>query len=123
MRSVSSRGSATTATTTRPGPGRQLAAILASGDRTAELRQIVAPTLVVHGTADPLVRPSGGRATARAIKGAKLLNVPGMGHDLPRAIWTQLIDAIAENAARAGGSPERHPPLLASGTSLPGLSG
>jgi pimeloyl-ACP methyl ester carboxylesterase len=105
------------------GPGRQLAAILASGDRTAELRQIVAPTLVVHGTADPLVRPSGGRATARAIKGAKLLSVPGMGHDLPRAIWQQLIEAIVENAARAGGSPERHPPLLAPGTSLSGHSG
>jgi pimeloyl-ACP methyl ester carboxylesterase len=98
------------------GPGRQLAAILASGDRTSELREIVAPTLVVHGTADPLVRPSGGRATARAIKGSKLLKIPGMGHDLPRAIWTQLIDAIAENAARAGGSPDRHPPLLASRT-------
>ncbi|HEY2569905.1 MAG TPA: alpha/beta hydrolase [Solirubrobacteraceae bacterium] len=105
------------------GPGRQLAAILASGDRTAELRDIQAPTLVVHGTADPLVRPSGGRATARAIKGAQMLSIPGMGHDLPRAIWTQLIDAIAENAARAGGSPERHPPLLAPGTSLSGLSG
>jgi pimeloyl-ACP methyl ester carboxylesterase len=105
------------------GPGRQLAAILASGDRAAQLRQIVAPTLVVHGTADPLVRPSGGRATARAIRGSKMLSVPGMGHDLPRAIWTQLIDAIGANAARAGGSPERHPPLLAPGTSLSGLSG
>jgi pimeloyl-ACP methyl ester carboxylesterase len=105
------------------GPGRQLAAILASGDRTAQLRHIVAPTLVVHGTADPLVRPSGGRATARAIRGSKMLSVPGMGHDLPRAIWTQLIDAIGANAARAGGSPERHPPLLAPGTSLSGLSG
>jgi pimeloyl-ACP methyl ester carboxylesterase len=105
------------------GPGRQLAAILASGDRTAELREIVAPTLVVHGTADPLVRPSGARATARAIKGAKLMMVPGMGHDLPRAVWTQLIDAIAENAARTGGSPERHPSLLAPRTSLTGLSG
>jgi pimeloyl-ACP methyl ester carboxylesterase len=105
------------------GPGRQLAAILASGDRTAELRQIQAPTLVLHGTADPLVRPSGGRATARAIKGAKLKTVQGMGHDLPRAVWTELIDAIAENAARAGGSPDRHPPLPASQTSLSGLSG
>ena len=105
------------------GPGRQLAAILASGDRTRELREIVAPTLVVHGTADPLVRPSGGRATARAIRGAKLMNVPGMGHDLPRALWPRLIDAIAENAARAGGPPDRHPPLLASRSPLPGLSG
>jgi pimeloyl-ACP methyl ester carboxylesterase len=105
------------------GPGRQLAAILASGDRTSELRRITAPTLVVHGTADPLVRPSGGRATARAIKGAKLMKVPGMGHDLPRAIWDELIGAIAENAARAGGSPDRHPPLHASRASLSGLTG
>jgi pimeloyl-ACP methyl ester carboxylesterase len=105
------------------GPGRQLAAIIASGDRTAELREIKAPTLVVHGSADPLVRPSGGRATARAIKGAKLKMVQGMGHDLPRAAWTEIIEAIVENAARAGGSPDRHPPLPASQTSLSGLSG
>jgi pimeloyl-ACP methyl ester carboxylesterase len=105
------------------GPGRQLAAIIASGDRTAELRDIAVPTLVVHGTADPLVRPSGGRATARAINGAKLKMVQGMGHDLPRAAWTEIIQAVAENAARAGGSPDRHPPLPASQTSLSGLSG
>jgi pimeloyl-ACP methyl ester carboxylesterase len=104
------------------GPGRQLAAIIASGDRTRELRKVVAPTLVVHGTADPLVSPSGGRATARAIKGAKLMNVAGMGHDLPRAVWPRLIDAIVDNAARAGGRPD-HPPLLASRSPLPGLSG
>jgi pimeloyl-ACP methyl ester carboxylesterase len=83
------------------GPGRQLAAIIASGDRTRELRQVVAPTLVVHGRRDPLVAPSGGRATARAIRGAKLLEIDGMGHDLPRAIWPRLIDAIDENARRA----------------------
>jgi pimeloyl-ACP methyl ester carboxylesterase len=105
------------------GPGRQLAAIIASGDRTSELRRIDVPTLVVHGTADPLVRPSGGRATARAIKGAKLMKVPGMGHDLPRAIWEQLIDAIVENAARAGGPPDRHPPLHASRAPLSGMTG
>ena len=104
------------------GAGRQLAAIIASGDRTRELRKVVAPTLVVHGTADPLVSPSGGRATARAIKGAKLMNVPGMGHDLPRAVWPRLIDAIVQNAARAGGRPD-HPPLIASRSPLPGLSG
>jgi pimeloyl-ACP methyl ester carboxylesterase len=83
------------------GPGRQLAAIIASGDRTRELRGISAPTLVIHGTADPLVAPSGGRATARAIPGAKLMKVPGMGHDLPRALWPELLDAIAEHAHRA----------------------
>ena len=105
------------------GPGRQLAAIIASGDRTSELHRIDVPTLVVHGTADPLVGPSGGRATARAIRGAKLMKVPGMGHDLPRAIWDELIDAIAENAARAGGPPDRHPPLHASQAPLSGMTG
>ncbi len=105
------------------GPGRQLAAIIASGDRTRELRKITAPTLVIHGSADPLVHPSGGRATARAIKGAKLLKVEGMGHDLPRAAWPELVDAIVANTARAGGPPDRHPPLLASRSPLPGLSG
>ncbi len=80
---------------------RQLAAILASGDRTAELHHITAPTLVIHGTADKLVAPSGGRATARAIPGANLLMIEGMGHDLPRGAWPQLIDAIVENTARA----------------------
>jgi pimeloyl-ACP methyl ester carboxylesterase len=83
------------------GPGRQLAAIIASGDRTPELRRITAPTLVIHGSADPLVAPSGGRATARAIPGARLLSVEGMGHDLPRAAWPRLIDAIAEHALGA----------------------
>ncbi|HTB69663.1 MAG TPA: alpha/beta hydrolase [Solirubrobacteraceae bacterium] len=105
------------------GPGRQLAAIIASGDRTRELRKIVAPTLVIHGTADPLVHPSGGRATAKAIRGAKLMNIEGMGHDMPRAVWSELAGAIAENAARAGGPPNRHPPFLASRSPLPGLSG
>jgi pimeloyl-ACP methyl ester carboxylesterase len=81
---------------------RQLAAIIASGDRTPLLRTITAPTLVIHGTADRFVTPSGGRATARAIPGARLLMIPGMGHDLPRATWPRILDAIEENAARAG---------------------
>src|SRR5580700_5652674 len=72
------------------GPGRQLAAIIASGDRTAQLRAITAPTLVIHGSGDPLVAPSGGRATARAIPGAELMIVEGMGHDLPPAVWPQV---------------------------------
>jgi pimeloyl-ACP methyl ester carboxylesterase len=85
---------------------RQLAAILASGDRTAELRHITAPTVVIHGTDDKLVGPSGGRATARAIPGARLVTIKGMGHDLPRGTWPQILDAIVENAARAA-SPAR----------------
>jgi pimeloyl-ACP methyl ester carboxylesterase len=87
---------------------RQLAAIVASGNRTAELRHITAPTLVIHGTADKLVAPSGGRATARAIPGARLLKIQGMGHDLPRGAWPQLVDAIVENAGHAS-SPSAAP--------------
>jgi pimeloyl-ACP methyl ester carboxylesterase len=83
--------------------GRQLGAITASGNRTAALKRITAPTLVIHGTDDRLVRPSGGRATARAIPGAKLLKIEGMGHDLPSAAWPQLIGAIAQHA-KAGDS-------------------
>jgi pimeloyl-ACP methyl ester carboxylesterase len=84
------------------GAARQLAAIIASGDRTEQLRTIRAPTLVIHGTKDRLVRRSGGRATARAIPGARLLMIEGMGHDLPRGAWPQIVGAIADNAARAG---------------------
>ena len=82
-------------------PGRQLAAIIASGNRTKEIRRIAVPTLVIHGTDDRMVGPSGGSATARAIPGAKLLKVKGMGHDLPRAAWPQLLDAITANARTA----------------------
>jgi pimeloyl-ACP methyl ester carboxylesterase len=82
-------------------PGRQLAAIIASGNRTKELGRIAVPTLVIHGTQDRMIGPSGGRATARAIPGAKLLRIEGMGHDLPRAAWPQIIDAIAANTRRA----------------------
>jgi pimeloyl-ACP methyl ester carboxylesterase len=82
--------------------GRQLAAIIASGDRTDDLARIDVPTLVIHGTKDKLVAPSGGRATAKAIPGARLVTIEGMGHDLPRGAWPQIVEAIAENAARAG---------------------
>ena len=84
------------------GTARQLAAIIHSGDRTPLLRTITAPTLVIHGAKDKLVPPSGGRATARAIPGARLLVLDGMGHDIPRPLWPRLIDAIEQNAARAG---------------------
>ena len=83
--------------------GRQLGAITASGNRTPALRRITAPTLVIHGTDDQLVRPSGGRATSRAIAGAKLMQVEGMGHDLPPAAWPQLIGAIAQHTKAAEG--------------------
>ena len=84
------------------GAGRHLAAIIHSGDRTPLLRTIRVPTVVIHGTKDPLVSPSGGRATARAIPGARLVEIEGMGHDLPRAAWPRIVGAIVENAARAG---------------------
>lgn len=82
------------------GAGRQLQAILASGNRTSRLGRIRAPALVIHGSADRLVRPSGGRATARAIPGARLLMIEGMGHDLPRGAWPQIIDGIVETAGQ-----------------------
>jgi pimeloyl-ACP methyl ester carboxylesterase len=83
------------------GTGRQLAAIMASGNRTERLRKLRMPTLVFHGDGDPLVPFRGGRATADAIPGARLIAIPGMGHDLPREVWPQLVDAVAETAARA----------------------
>jgi pimeloyl-ACP methyl ester carboxylesterase len=83
------------------GTGRQLAAIMASGDRTERLRELRVPTTVIHGDADPLIPVRGGRATARAIPDARLIVIPGMGHDMPPAMWGQIVDAIAENAARA----------------------
>jgi pimeloyl-ACP methyl ester carboxylesterase len=80
---------------------RQLAAIVADRDRSPALRRLQVPATVIHGTEDKLVRPSGGRATAKAIPGARLVEVPGMGHGLPRAAWPTIIDAIAETANRA----------------------
>src|SRR3954453_17930168 len=82
--------------------GRQLPPILASGDRTRDLGQIGVPTVVIHGTKGRLVAPSGGRATAKAIPGARLVTIEGMGHDLPRGARPQVVEATAENAARAG---------------------
>jgi pimeloyl-ACP methyl ester carboxylesterase len=87
--------------------GRQLGAILASGDRTKMLGRIVAPTLVIHGTVDKMIRPSGGRATAKAIRNARLMMIEGMGHDLPRGAWPQLLDAISEHARAADGARAR----------------
>ena len=84
------------------GTGRQLAAIIASGNRTPLLRRITAPTLVIHGDKDRLVPLSGGKATAKAIPGAELMVVRGMGHDLPRGAWPQILDAIERNTRRAG---------------------
>jgi pimeloyl-ACP methyl ester carboxylesterase len=81
---------------------RQMHAIGASGDRTAALRRLKLPVTVIHGSRDTLIRPSGGRATARAIPGARLRIVDGMGHDLPRQLWPLFVDEIADTASRAG---------------------
>ncbi len=85
------------------GTARQLAAILASGNRTRALGGIAAPTLVIHGEQDPLIPASGGKATARAIPGARLMLVPDMGHGLPERLWPLLVDAIVEHVADAEG--------------------
>jgi len=79
------------------GVARQMAAIVADGDRRTMLKDIKAPTLVIHGEADPLVPIAGGRDTAENIVGARLLTIPGMGHDLPLALVDTLADAIAEH--------------------------
>jgi len=81
------------------GTGRQLAAILKSGNRTRQLRSIAAPTLVVHGDRDRMVHPTGALATARAIRGARRETIRGMGHDLPRGAWPVLLDLITEHAS------------------------
>jgi pimeloyl-ACP methyl ester carboxylesterase len=77
---------------------RQLAGIFASGDRTAELRHIDVPTLVIHGDRDRMVHPTGGAATARAIPGARLETITGLGHDLPIGAWGRIIDLITDHA-------------------------
>ncbi len=80
------------------GVARQMAAIVADGDRRPMLKSIDAPTLVIHGEGDPLVPLAGGRDTADNIPGARLLTIPGMGHDLPLGLVDTLADAIAGHA-------------------------
>jgi pimeloyl-ACP methyl ester carboxylesterase len=83
------------------GVGRQLLAILASGSRKEQLAEIRVPTLVIHGADDPLIRATGGRATAAAIPDAELVVLEGMGHDLPRGLWPELTGRIAALVERA----------------------
>lgn len=83
------------------GVGRQLMAVMATGDRTAALGAVDVPAVVVHGDADPLIDVSGGKAVARAIPGAELDIVEGMGHDLPPALWERFYAAM-ERAVRRG---------------------
>ena len=83
------------------GTQRQLAAIIASGDRTARLGELDVPTVVIHGTEDVLIDVSGGAATAAAIPGAELVLIEGLGHDLPAGAWPQIADAVLANVNRA----------------------
>ena len=83
---------------------RQLAAILAAGDRTRSLASVTAPTLVIHGADDPLVPPAHGRATAEAIPEAKLLVLEGLGHGIAYpALWDQIVDAIRVHTSSVAG--------------------
>ena len=83
------------------GPARQMAAIIAAPDRTARLGQVTVPTTVIHGDADPLVQPSGGKATAAAIPRAHLALIPGMGHHLPPVLWPRIADLITATTREA----------------------
>ena len=91
------------------GIARQLHAVTTARPRARSLRGVRSPAVVIHGDSDPLVRPVAGRATARAIPGAELVTIEGMGHDLPRGAWPRIVDAIARNAARAEREPAGEP--------------
>src|SRR6476659_1328911 len=83
------------------GVGRHFAAVLGSGSLLGYNRQISVPTVVIHGKADKLMRPFGGRAIARAIKGARLVLFDGMGHDLPRELWDDIVGELKTTFAEA----------------------
>ncbi len=82
-------------------PAASSAALFAEPDREAQLRTLAVPTLVVHGTADPLIAPSGGERLAELIDGAELLMLDGMAHDLPPHYWAPLIEAVTRLVVRA----------------------
>jgi pimeloyl-ACP methyl ester carboxylesterase len=87
----------------RAGMMRQMLAVLTQPNRGARLRAVSVPTLVIHGLSDKMVHPSGGRATARAVPGAELLLIPGMGHDIPPALFRPIADAVARTSERSRG--------------------
>jgi pimeloyl-ACP methyl ester carboxylesterase len=84
------------------GIGRHFGAVLGSGSLLHYDRQITAPTVVIHGRADKLMRPTGGRAIAKAIRGARLVLIGGMGHELPEQLWDQIIGELKTNFAERG---------------------
>jgi pimeloyl-ACP methyl ester carboxylesterase len=83
------------------GQARQLAAIMAHGDRSPRLTGVRAPTLVIHGEDDPLVPVEGGKHTHASIPGSEILLVPGMGHDLPKPLFGKLVEAISTHVKKA----------------------
>jgi pimeloyl-ACP methyl ester carboxylesterase len=83
------------------GIGRHFAAILGSGSLLRYDRQITAPTVVIHGKADKLMRPFGGRVIARAIKGARLVLFDGMGHELPCELWDDIVGELKTTFAES----------------------
>jgi pimeloyl-ACP methyl ester carboxylesterase len=83
------------------GTGRQLVAVIAAEPRLERLKKLRAPMLVIHGKDDVLVPVENGRMVAAAVPGARLLEIDGMGHDLPRRVWPQVLDAIGANARKA----------------------
>jgi pimeloyl-ACP methyl ester carboxylesterase len=87
------------------GTVRQLAAALAAPDRTPVLRNVKVPTVVIHGADDRLINKSGGRATAAAIPGARLVEIKGMAHDMPPQVFDRLVEEITQNAKRAASAP------------------
>ncbi|UCC18355.1 MAG: alpha/beta fold hydrolase, partial [Promethearchaeota archaeon] len=86
----------------RPGYTRQLVATLATGNRKQALSSIKVPTLVIHGSNDPLMPPEGGKDTAEGILGSELLIIEGMGHSLPPEVWPEVFEAFMKNASKAG---------------------
>jgi pimeloyl-ACP methyl ester carboxylesterase len=84
------------------GAARQFLALLASGNRRPALTKLTLPTLVIHGECDPLVPVEHGKDTARAVPGADLLIIEGMGHNLPREVWPRIVAAIVAHTKKAG---------------------
>ncbi len=89
------------------GVARQFSAILGSGSLLHHDRRIIAPTVVIHGRADKLMRPLGGRSIARAIHGARMVWIDGMGHDLPKELWDRVITELTTNFAGSGRAQSR----------------
>jgi len=83
------------------GAVRQNIALIANGDRRPSLSTIAVPTLVIHGADDPLISVEGGKDTARVIPGARLLIINGMGHDMPKGVWAEIVDTISRHTTQA----------------------